>query len=1051
MARQIIVNTDNKSIDVNVEARSNIELVVSRTVSPGVTEIYAGNNISVSGHTGNVTVNFTSPNGFTSGGNITAPYFLGNVVGNISGNIVVPGLQWDVLYNNNGNVGANDNFKFDAGNAVLTVVGNIVATNLFGNYAGDVTGNISPQFVTGNLIPNANVTYNLGNNTNRFNDLFLSGNTIYLGPQTIEADANGISLSGNLSFSGGISGNGALLTNLTGANVTGTVANATHATVSNSANSVAGANVTGTVANATFATTSGTATSATTAATVTTNAQPNITSLGTLSDLSVTANVTAGNIKTNNLLYANGSPYQFTTNAGGTNTQVQFNDGNIFAGNASFTFNKTTGVVTATGFSGDGALLTNLTGANVTGTVANATYATSAGSATTAGTVTTNAQPNITSVGTLTSLDVSGNATIGNITSVDSVTFDTANIGPGAVAQLTWNDGQGTLDLGLKGGNVTATVGQQQYARVYNSEATTLNKGEIVYVYGAQGNLISVKRAQANNDANSAGTLGMVAETIVAGGEGFVQNSGAIYKLNTNGLIAGGAVYLSPTTPGAYTQTKPVAPDHLVVLGWVERVSATVGSIYLKVDNGYELDELHNVLITSPVAGQALVYNSSNIWVNGTPANANTAGTVTTNAQPNITSTGTLTGLDVSGNATITGNLTVSGNTNYVNVTQLVVQDPIIEQGGGPNGAPLTTNDGKDRGSLLHYYTTTPVDAFMGWDNSNAEFAFGSNVTVTNEVVTFNTLGNVRANLFLGNGSQLTSITGANVTGTVANATHAATSDTANSVAGANVSGQVSNALVAGTVYTNAQPNITSTGTLTGLNVSSSINATSFTSNVATGTAPFVISSTTEVANLNVAQSNFANTANSVAGANVSGQVANSLVAGTVYTNAQPNITSTGSLTGLTVSNATGVVNFTTTANVTLGSVSNLHISGGTNGQLLTTDGSGGLSFTTVSGGGGTPGGNTTELQFNNAGTFGGIANVTFASGNLTLGNVANVKMTGGSSNLFVRTDGSGNLSFQAITSNLTVATRSVAVNIGISNYQMNVAARTGNVTVNVN
>jgi hypothetical protein len=67
------------------------------------------------------------------------------------------------------------------------------------------------------------------------------------------------------------------------------------------------------------------------------------------------------------------------------------------------------------------------------------------------------------------------------------------------------------------------------------------------------------------------------------------------------------------------------------------------------------------------------------------------------------------------------------------------------------------------------------------------------------------------------------------------------------------------------------------------------------------------------------------------------------------------------------------------------------------------------------------------------------------------LGAVSNVKITGGSSNLFVRTDGAGNLSFEAITSNLTVGTRSTAVNIGITNYTMNVAARTGNVTVNVN
>ena len=70
-------------------------------------------------------------------------------------------------------------------------------------------------------------------------------------------------------------------------------------------------------------------------------------------------------------------------------------------------------------------------------------------------------------------------------------------------------------------------------------------------------------------------------------------------------------------------------------------------------------------------------------------------------------------------------------------------------------------------------------------------------------------------------------------------------------------------------------------------------------------------------------------------------------VAATVTTNAQPNITSTGSLTGLTVSNAAGTVNFSNTANVTLGAVGNLHIAGGTAGQLLSTNGNGTLSWTT--------------------------------------------------------------------------------------------------------
>ena len=102
----------------------------------------------------------------------------------------------------------------------------------------------------------------------------------------------------------------------------------------------------------------------------------------------------------------------------GVNTQVQFNDAGNMAGSSGLVYNKNTGTLTATLIAGSGANLTNIAGANVTGTVANATYATSAGtatSATTAGTVTTAAQANITSVGTLTSVSVTGNTTTGGI------------------------------------------------------------------------------------------------------------------------------------------------------------------------------------------------------------------------------------------------------------------------------------------------------------------------------------------------------------------------------------------------------------------------------------------------------------------------------------------------------------------------------------------------------------------------------------------------------------------------------------------------------------
>lgn len=200
-------------------------------------------------------------------------------------------------------------------------------------------------------------------------------------------------------------------------------------------------------------------------------------------------------------------------------------------------------------------------------------------------------------------------------TDFESAQFNTAAGVAAGVGELTWNDTDGTLDLGLKGGNVTLQIGQENVQMTHNGSGTALVDGQAVYVQGAQGNRLSVNLALANNDANSARTFGVVTEPIGANQNGFVTYSGLVRNINTSAFPEGAALWLSPTVPGGITHIKPAAPDHLVLIGWCVRSHAQVGSIFVHVQNGYEIGELHDVLTNGVTDGQVLTYDSvTGLW-----------------------------------------------------------------------------------------------------------------------------------------------------------------------------------------------------------------------------------------------------------------------------------------------------------------------------------------------------------------------------------------------------------------------------------------------------
>jgi nitrogen fixation protein len=210
------------------------------------------------------------------------------------------------------------------------------------------------------------------------------------------------------------------------------------------------------------------------------------------------------------------------------------------------------------------------------------------------------------------------------------LTLDTTPTGTAAVTTTRWNDTLGSTETTLKGGSVILKNGVDLVARIVNKVTpnTTLTKAayQVVKVSGAQGQRLAVDLAQGNTDLNSADTLGVVTETIAINQEGFIITVGQIEDINTTGSLQGetwadgDVLYLSPTTAGRMTNIKPNGSNgHIVVIGYVEYAHVNNGKIYIKIMNGWELDELHNVFIDTPLNNQGLVYETStDLWKNKT-------------------------------------------------------------------------------------------------------------------------------------------------------------------------------------------------------------------------------------------------------------------------------------------------------------------------------------------------------------------------------------------------------------------------------------------------
>ena len=353
------------------------------------------------------------------------------------------------------------------------------------------------------------------------------------------------------------------------------------------------------------------------------------------------------------------------------------------------------------------------------------------------------------------------------------------------------------VDASVAGGAVSSVNGLTGAVTIYGgsgisvaaaSGGITLTNTGVQSLNGVTGAVTNVARINEGNtySVKQVMNAGITASTLnVAGVAAFNANVGDISLLGTNTYLnsttttvqnATALFSITPSTVGAVNGTlrlkgydgdvtaynNDIKPQATQTGNLVHTLPATTGTLL-------------NSAVTSAVAGTGISVSAStgavtftNTGVQSaiagnqiTVSGATGAVTIAVTATPSFTSITTTNDGTIGGNLVVTGNLTINGTSTTVNSNTMTIDDPLIVLGTS-GGLPITASDaGKDRGIVFNYYDTAGRTGFFGWDASAAEFVFQKSSTVTGEVVTGVSYGNLHvASLVLQNGAVTDTVVG---------------------------------------------------------------------------------------------------------------------------------------------------------------------------------------------------------------------------------------------------------------------------------------------------
>lgn len=205
--------------------------------------------------------------------------------------------------------------------------------------------------------------------------------------------------------------------------------------------------------------------------------------------------------------------------------------------------------------------------------------------------------------------------------SVSNIQFDLTPSGiADAEGLLRWNSTDGTLDLGMTGGNVVLQIGQEMFIKARNTSGSTISNGTPVYASGRTGNRPNIWPAQSNSES-TAHIIGITTEDIDSPADGYVTTMGYVRGIKTNYTgagnwgttwVTGDRLYVSKTVSGVLTNIEPAAPHHSDIIGTVEVVHSNLGSILVNIQKHTTLEELTDVDgVALTTSGQIPVWNQA--------------------------------------------------------------------------------------------------------------------------------------------------------------------------------------------------------------------------------------------------------------------------------------------------------------------------------------------------------------------------------------------------------------------------------------------------------